>query len=133
MDPSLGVISFLGYFKLCISTLKYLPQFYWNYERKSTQGWSIFNIVMDFTGGFFSFGQMGLETIFGIDVKINVVKFVLGITVMIYDIGFMIQHYCLYNPKHTKDSKEYVVLNDEIEKKAQTSTQVTNVTQNASP
>ena len=89
----------LGYFKLAISSLKYLPQLYWNYQRKSTKGWSIFNILMDLTGGFFSFGQMGLETIFGIDVKINIVKLVLGIMVVFYDILFVIQHYCLYREK----------------------------------
>ncbi len=60
VEPSLGEISFLGYFKLAISSLKYLPQLYWNYKRKSTAGWSIFNILMDLTGGLFSFGQMGL-------------------------------------------------------------------------
>lgn len=59
-DSKLGVISIMGYIKLAISTLKYLPQFYWNYKRKSTKGWSIFNILMDLTGGLFSFGQMGL-------------------------------------------------------------------------
>ena len=89
----------LGYFKLAISSLKYLPQLYWNYQRKSTKGWSIFNILMDLTGGLFSFGQMGLETIFGIDVKINIVKLVLGIMVVFYDILFVIQHYCLYREK----------------------------------
>lgn len=50
----------MGYFKLVISTLKYLPQMYWNYKRKSTKGWSIFNILMDLTGGTFSFLQMAL-------------------------------------------------------------------------
>ena len=52
---------------------------YWNYQRKSTAGWSIFNILMDLAGGLFSFGQMGLEAIFGMDVKINIVKLVFGI------------------------------------------------------
>jgi cystinosin len=96
VEPALGEISFLGYFKLAISSLKYLPQMYWNYQRKSTAGWSIFNILMDLTGGLFSFGQMGLEAIFGMDVKINIVKLVLGIMVVFYDILFVIQHYCLY-------------------------------------
>lgn len=68
VEPRLGVISFMGYFKLAISTLKYLPQFYWNYKRKSTKGWSIFNIIMDLTGGLLSFGQMGLEVIYGQEV-----------------------------------------------------------------
>lgn len=50
----------MGYFKLLISFLKYLPQFYWNYKRKSTKGWSIMNIMLDFTGGLFSFLQLAL-------------------------------------------------------------------------
>ena len=89
----------MGYIKLAISTLKYLPQFYWNYQRKSTKGWSIFNILMDLTGGLFSFGQMGLELLFGQDVDINIVKTVLGVMVVLYDIVFIFQHYCLYGDK----------------------------------
>ena len=53
-------VSLMGYFKLSISFLKYLPQFYWNYKRKSTVGWSIANIILDMTGGLLSFVQMGL-------------------------------------------------------------------------
>lgn len=91
-----GVVSLMGYFKLSISFLKYLPQFYWNYQRKSTKGWSIANIILDLTGGLLSFAQMALEALFGQDVKINVVKLILGIMVVFYDIGFIVQHYCLY-------------------------------------
>lgn len=91
-----GVVTLMGYFKLSISFLKYLPQFYWNYQRKSTKGWSIANIILDLTGGLLSFAQMALEAIFGQDVKINVVKLVLGIMVVFYDIGFIVQHYCIY-------------------------------------
>jgi len=60
VDSDVKVVSMMGYFKLSISFLKYLPQFYWNYKRKSTAGWSIFNIILDLTGGLFSFGQMAL-------------------------------------------------------------------------
>lgn len=45
----------MGYEKLLISFVKYMPQVYLNYRRKSTVGWSIFNILMDFFGGLFSF------------------------------------------------------------------------------
>ena len=31
-----------------------------NYQRKSTQGWSIGNVLLDFTGGAFSLLQMFL-------------------------------------------------------------------------
>jgi cystinosin len=55
-----GVVSIMGYMKLSITFLKYLPQFYWNYQRKSTKGWSIANIILDLTGGTFSFLQMAL-------------------------------------------------------------------------
>ena len=54
---------------------------------------------MDFIGGSFSFGQMGLEKLFGMDVEINIVKTGLGIMVVIYDCGFIFQHYCLYSKK----------------------------------
>lgn len=77
---------------------------YWNWKRKSTKGWSIVNILLDFTGGFFSFLQMALEAINGVDVKINPVKLVLAIMCMIYDIIFVIQHYCLYPEKKIPDN-----------------------------
>lgn len=57
---------------------------------------------MDFIGGSFSFGQMGLEVLFGMDIEINIVKSGLGAMVVLYDIGFMIQHYCLYPQKKDK-------------------------------
>ena len=98
-------VSMMGYFKLSISFLKYLPQFYWNYKRKSTVGWSIINILLDMTGGLFSFLQMGLEAIFGEDVEINPVKLILGIMVVIYDILFIIQHYCLYPESRRKGER----------------------------
>ena len=86
----------MGYFKLSISFLKYLPQMYWNWKRKSTKGWSIANILLDFTGGFFSFLQLALEAIGGQHIEINPVKLALSIICMLYDIIFVIQHYCLY-------------------------------------
>ena len=96
VDPEAGVVSLVGYFKLSISFLKYLPQLYWNYQRKSTKGWSIANIILDLTGGLLSFAQMALEAGFGQDVKINIVKLVLGIMVVFYDVLFILQHYCIY-------------------------------------
>jgi cystinosin len=86
----------MGYFKIAITTLKYLPQMYWNYKRKTTLGWSIFNILMDITGGLLSFLQTFLEHMFGEEIKINIVKFILGILVVIYDIIFILQHYVFY-------------------------------------
>ena len=53
------------------------------------------NIMLDFTGGFFSFLQMVLERING-PIEINGVKLALAILCMVYDALFMIQHYVLY-------------------------------------
>ena len=49
-----------SYVKLAITLIKYIPQAYMNYRRKSTMGWSIGNILLDFTGGTLSIAQMFL-------------------------------------------------------------------------
>jgi len=48
----------LSYIKLACTLTKYIPQAVLNYRRKSTVGWSIENILMDFTGGVLSILQM---------------------------------------------------------------------------
>lgn len=57
---NLDYIYFFSYVKLAITIMKYCPQAYFNYKRKSTVGWSIHNILLDFTGGSFSLLQMFL-------------------------------------------------------------------------
>ena len=94
--PKLHLMSIMGYFKLSISLLKYLPQMYWNWKRKSTVGWSICNIMLDFTGGLFSFLQLGMEHSNGMHLGINPVKLALSFICMFYDIIFMVQHFILY-------------------------------------
>ena len=54
----LDFLYFCSYVKLFITLIKYVPQAYLNFRRKSTFGWSIGNILLDFTGGFLSIGQM---------------------------------------------------------------------------
>ncbi len=48
----------MGYCKAAITFVKYCPQVYLNWKRKSTVGWSLGNVILDFTGGAFSFLQM---------------------------------------------------------------------------
>jgi cystinosin len=57
---SLTFISILSYVKLSITLVKYMPQAYLNYRRESTIGWSIGNVLLDFTGGTFSILQIFL-------------------------------------------------------------------------
>ncbi|KAK0075650.1 hypothetical protein PV325_006597 [Microctonus aethiopoides] len=95
----LDFLYFCSYVKLAITLIKYVPQAYYNYQRKSTVGWSIGNIFLDFTGGILSMLQMILnaynyddwESIFG-----DPTKFGLGFFSVAFDIFFLVQHYVLY-------------------------------------
>ncbi|XP_063848896.1 cystinosin homolog [Scylla paramamosain] len=95
----LDFLYYVSYVKLFITLIKYIPQAYYNYQRKSTSGWSIGNILLDFTGGTLSIAQMFIlaynyhdwSSIFG-----DPTKFGLGLFSVVFDIFFMIQHYVLY-------------------------------------
>lgn len=101
MPPGGTVINICGYCKAAITFLKYSPQVYLNYKRKSTVGWSIGNVMLDFSGGLFSLLQLVIEAvgngkpIIG-DGAFNLIKFVLSILSIGYNIIFMVQHYILY-------------------------------------
>ncbi|KAF7382018.1 hypothetical protein HZH66_013450 [Vespula vulgaris] len=102
----LDFLYYCSYVKLCITLIKYVPQAFYNYRRKSTVGWSIGNIFLDFTGGILSMLQMILnaynyddwESIFG-----DPTKFGLGFFSVAFDVFFIIQHYVLY-----RDRKDYL-------------------------
>ncbi|XP_057393036.1 cystinosin isoform X2 [Balaenoptera acutorostrata] len=51
-----------SYIKLAVTLVKYFPQAYLNFYYKSTEGWSIGNVLLDFTGGSFSLLQMSLQS-----------------------------------------------------------------------
>lgn len=95
----LDYLYFFSYVKLVITIIKYVPQAWFNYQRKSTVGWSIGNILLDLTGGLLSILQMILlagnfddwTTIFG-----NPTKFGLGFFSVLFDVLFITQHYYLY-------------------------------------
>ena len=114
----------ISYIKLAITLLKYVPQAILNYRRRSTVGWSIENILLDFTGGTLSMLQMilnsynyGKKKIFISSIensRIKIIlfffarvddwisifgdptKFGLGLFSVAFDILFIIQHYVLY-------------------------------------
>ena len=56
-----GFLLWASYIKLVITAIKYIPQAYMNFVRKSTEGWSIGNVLLDFTGGTFSILQMAFD------------------------------------------------------------------------
>jgi cystinosin len=101
MPPGGTVINICGYCKAAITFIKYTPQVYLNYKNKSTSGWSIGNVLLDFCGGSFSLLQLVIEAvgngrpIIG-DGAFNAIKFTLSILSIFYNIIFFIQHYVLY-------------------------------------
>lgn len=98
----LDYLYYFSYLKLLITLLKSCPQAYLNFKRKSTIGWSIGNVLMDFCGGFLSIVQMFMisynfndwSSIFG-----DPTKFGLGLFSVMFDILFIVQHYILYRQK----------------------------------
>jgi len=96
-DNQYNWMQFLVFCVPVIVFIKSLPQLYLNHLRKSTAGWSIDAILLDFTGGSLFMLQQGLRD--WEVVWINLLKFVLILTSMIFDILFMIQHYYLYSEK----------------------------------
>ncbi|KAJ1823004.1 hypothetical protein LPJ56_000375 [Coemansia sp. RSA 2599] len=94
-----ATVYYLSFIKLGCSMVKYIPQVWINYGRKSTVGWSIHNILLDFTGGVLSFAQLFLDAyrlgsigdVFG-----NPVKMGLGLASIGFDLVFMAQHYVWY-------------------------------------
>ncbi|KAB0795549.1 hypothetical protein PPYR_12388 [Photinus pyralis] len=98
----LSFLYYCSYLKLIITLLKYIPQAYMNYKRKSTSGWSIGLVLLDLTGGLLSVVQMILDaynyndwlSIFG-----NPTKFGLGLFNIFIHSFFITQHYVLYRER----------------------------------
>jgi len=103
----LTYLYFFSYVKLGVTLVKYIPQAVMNFRRKSTEGWSIGNVLLDFTGGSLSLLQMFIvsgnnddwPSMFG-----NPTKFGLGALSILFDLVFILQHYVLYREQIAVDS-----------------------------
>ncbi|KAG5176753.1 putative lysosomal cystine transporter family [Tribonema minus] len=92
-------LSAVSFVKLAVTLVKYIPQAALNARRRSTQGWSIYNVLLDFTGGLLSLLQLLLDcgnTRDWSGIVGTPVKFGLGLTSMVFDVVFLTQHYVLY-------------------------------------
>lgn len=105
---------YLGWTKVFISLIKFLPQLISNFRRKSTIGWNIHNILLDFTGGVFSFGQNIIDSVrdrFSVTSEgqskgLNIAKYAISFVSIIFDILFMIQHYLLFRNSNSDLGKQ---------------------------
>mmetsp|Transcript_12278 Transcript_12278/g.21910 ORF Transcript_12278/g.21910 Transcript_12278/m.21910 type:complete len:324 (+) Transcript_12278:141-1112(+) len=105
----LSWLYFVSYIKLVITLCKYLPQVYLNYQRKSTVGWSIANVLLDFTGGFLSLIQLFIDaslendwsSVFGDPVKLG-----LSLLSLSFDMIFILQQYVFYGNGASADFED---------------------------
>ena len=70
-----------------------------NWRRRSTEGWNIYNVLLDLEGGALSLAQLLLDSIVTKDwsaVTGNPVKFGLGLSSIFFDVIFMLQHYACF-------------------------------------
>lgn len=104
----LSDVYIFSYVKLIITLVKYIPQAWSNFMRKSTEGWSIGQNLLDLAGGLLSFGQQFIQAINVGDWAIiygNPVKLGLALISIAFDLIFMSQHYICYNSKPSEDEE----------------------------
>ncbi|OWB55383.1 hypothetical protein B5S28_g1255 [[Candida] boidinii] len=116
----LDLLTSLGLIKIIMSVCKNIPQTIYNYNRKSTHGWPIEMIWLDFFGAVFSFAQLVIDSyltsgdlshIFN-----NLPKFLLSLEVAISDTIFFLQHYVWYYNNDIEKFGEYNSLLQEEER-----------------
>lgn len=116
---ALDIVYAISYVKLVITLIKYTPQVITNYRNKSTKGWSIWQILLDFSGGLLSCAQQAIDSYLQHDwsgITGNPVKFALGNVSMAYDVVFMTQHYILYRGSEGKaDERDSLLRADDEE------------------
>jgi cystinosin len=95
----ISFIYLLSYIKLIVTLVKYMPQIILNYQRKSTVGWSLHQVLLDAEGGLFSLAQQILDvfvTKHSSSITGNITKFGLGIISLSFDSVLMVQHWLVY-------------------------------------
>ncbi|GAA5862658.1 hypothetical protein JCM8547_003503 [Rhodosporidiobolus lusitaniae] len=105
----LDLVLLLSSVKLYISFAKYVPQAVINYRRKSTEGWSVENILLDATGGVLSLAQLVLDSWIDNDwrgITGNPGKLGLSFLSLAFDALFLTQHYVLYRRPGKAEEEE---------------------------
>ncbi|XP_022750519.1 cystinosin homolog isoform X1 [Durio zibethinus] len=98
----LWLISIFNSIQVFMTVIKYIPQAVMNFARKSTDGFSIGNILLDFIGGLANYAQMAVQSIdqnSWVNFYGNIGKTLLSLVSVFFDIIFMCQHFVLYPTK----------------------------------
>ncbi|KAL4909130.1 hypothetical protein BDW74DRAFT_146050 [Aspergillus multicolor] len=102
----IDVLYLLSTIKVSLTAVKYTPQAWMNYRRRSTAGISIIAILMDFTGGILSLIQLLIDASLQGDwsgISGNAPKLMLGNITILYDVIFTTQYFCLYPRKARRE------------------------------
>ncbi|KAJ4957548.1 hypothetical protein NE237_024659 [Protea cynaroides] len=100
----LWLVSVFSVIQVVMTAIKYVPQAYMNFKRKSTQGWSIGNILLDLLGGLMNYAQMSMQSLdqgSWVNFYGNMGKTLISLLSISFDLLFMGQHYLLY-PSNTE-------------------------------
>jgi cystinosin len=111
----LSLIQNFNNIQLLMTAIKYIPQVYFNFTRKSTVGWSISNILLDLTGGTSNFAQMLTQSIDQnsfVNFSGNIGKVGLSVLSVFFDIVFTVQHFCLYTQHSEVTPEDYIRVGD---------------------
>ncbi|XP_021775112.1 cystinosin homolog [Chenopodium quinoa] len=112
----LWLITVFNTIQVTMTVIKYIPQAFMNFYRKSTEGFSIGNILLDFLGGVTNYGQMATQSIdqgSWVNFYGNIGKTLLSLVSIFFDLLFMVQHYVLYRNKPIHHSSKLDEGNDE--------------------
>ncbi|OAQ60426.1 cystinosin [Pochonia chlamydosporia 170] len=95
----LDVIYLVGNIKTFLTLLKYIPQTWLNYKRKSTQGLPLLPFALDIAGASLSLLQLLIDSAYSSNQPTalsNPVKLLLAYVTICFDLVFFFQHYVLY-------------------------------------
>ncbi|KAI0975669.1 putative cystinosin [Xylaria arbuscula] len=112
----LDVIYLLGTVKAVLTVVKYTPQVWLNYRRKSTGGLSILQFTLDLGGALLSILQLVIDSAHAgawSNVLGNPVKLALGNATLLFDLAFYVQHFYLYRNAENGRSTDVAILPEE--------------------
>ncbi|CAM8993076.1 unnamed protein product [Rhodiola kirilowii] len=114
----LWLVSVFNSIQVTMTIIKYTPQAFMNFRRKSTDGFSIGNIILDLCGGVANYAQMAMQSIdqhSWVNFSGNIGKTLLSLISVAFDLLFIIQHYVLYPaPKQPPASPNVTQRDDPI-------------------
>lgn len=114
----LDVFYYLSAVKAVITLVKYIPQVILHMNNKSTIGWSLENVLLDFIGGICSLAQSIVDAVNAKNIYLvlgNPIKLALGLISLMFDVIFIFQYFYYRNNDTSIGIEESDPLLDESE------------------